>query len=205
MHKLIIFSLAFLGFIFVTEAKKVKGQILYLNDTVDVIFNIPVKFLRQEPNYERLQQKVIYYDSNGVKRVLKPDDAKEIRFRFGHDEIRMLSRENTLGIGNIFSSNSNIFLRIEIDGKLKLFYCYLTHSGMYNPSTGMAPGASYSVEKFVLQRGERTLKIPADLNFKNDMVRYFYDCPELSQKIERKEFRKSDISAIVKFYNQHCN
>ncbi len=206
MNKLLFFSLTFLGIIFYAEAKKLKGQIIYINDTVNVTFNIPVSFLTQEPNYEKLQQKVTYFDASGIKKVLKADDAKEIRFQLGHEEIRMLSRENSIGLGSIFNMNSNVFLRIEIDGNLKLFsYSYTQqYPGMYNGSTGVTTGGSYRLEKFALQKGERTLKVPADLTFRKDMSDYFNDCPDLVRKIENKEFRKNDLKAIVKFYNEYC-
>ncbi len=207
MKKLIILSTIGLFLTFQVEAKRIKGQIFFDHDTIEVTMNIPVKFFSQVPNYEKLQYKVKYFDDQGVKKVLRPDDAKEIRFTYGNKEVRMLSRYNSLG-GNIFSLSSNIFLRIESDGYLKLFNFYFTRSspGMYNASTGMTTGGyAYSVEKFVLQKGSGQLKRPSGLTFRKDMMQYFNDCPALVQKIENREFRKGDIQAIVRFYNQNCN
>ncbi len=207
MRKL-IFIIAFgLIFSFKLEAKKIEGQIFYNNDTISVTMKIPVKLFTQEPNYEKLQYKVKYFDSLGVKKVLRPDDAQEIRFTYEFEKVRMLSRKNTLSLGNIFSMSSNIFLRIEIDGDLKLFNYYYTQSspGMYNASTGMMTGGySYSVERYILQKSDGELKRPKGLTFRKDMIKYFNDCPELSKKIENKEFRKSDLESIVRFYNVSC-
>jgi len=189
------------------NAKKINGEIIFENDTVEVMFKIPFKFFTQEPNYEKLQVKVKYYNSDGTKVILRPDDAKEIRFNDGYEDIRMLSRYNSLGIGSIFSTSSNIFLRLEIDGNVKLFSYYYTQSsgGMYNGATGtMTGGYSYSVEKYILQKGELELKRTKGLMFRKDMVEYFSDCPELAEKIKEKEFRKGDMISIVRFYNNHC-
>ena len=207
MRKLIFITVIGLIFTFKLEAKKIEGQIFYKNDTVNVTMKIPVKFFTLEPNYEKLQYKIKHFDSLGVKNVLRPDDANEIRFTYEYEKVRMLSRKNTLGLGNIFSMSSNIFLRIEIDGDLKLFNYYYTQRSpeMYNASTGMATGGySYSDEKFILQKGNGELKRPKGLTFRKDMIEYFSDCPELSKKIESKEFRKSDLESIVRFYNRSC-
>lgn len=206
MRKLIFITVIGLIFIFKLEAKKIEGQIFYKNDTVYVTMNIPVKFFTQKPNYKKLQYKIKYFDSLGVKKVLRPDDAEEVRFTYLYEKVRMLSRTNTLGLGNIFSMSSNIFLRIEIDGDLKLFTYYYTQSyQMNNTSIGMSRGVFfYSEEKSILQKGDGELKRPKGLRFRKDMIQYFNDCPELSKKIEVKVFRKSDLDSIVRFYNRSC-
>ena len=189
------------------NAKKIDGKILFENDTVDVIFKIPFNFFTQELNYEKLQNKVKYYDSDGNKVILRPDQAKEIRFNDGFFEIRMLSRYNSLGLGSMFSMSTNIFLKLETDGYLKLFRYYYTQNsvGMYNGTTGtMTGGYSYSVENYILQKGNLELKRPKGLMFRKDMIEYFSDCPELSKKIEGKEFRKNDLESIVRYYYIHC-
>jgi predicted Zn-ribbon and HTH transcriptional regulator len=192
---------------FKLEAKKIEGRIIFENDTIDVTFNIPIKFFTQEPNYEKLQYKVKYFDSAGNKIILRPDKAKEIQFKYEYENVRMLSRYNSLGLGNIFSMSTNIFLKLEIDGELKLFnYYYTQHSaGAYNASTGMMTGGySYRVERLILQKGNGELKRPKGLTFKKDMINYFSDCPKLVEKIESKDFRKDDLESIVRFYNSNC-
>lgn len=110
-----LFTIVGLILTFNLEAKKIEGRIIYKNDTVNVTFIIPIKILAQEPNYQKLQFKVKYYDAAGKKIILKPDNAKEIQFKYEDEEVRMLSRYNSLGIGNIFSLSTNIFLKLEID------------------------------------------------------------------------------------------
>jgi len=188
-------------------AKKVEGQIITQNDTINVTFNIPMKLFTQEPNYERLQYRIKYYDSLNQKKILRPDQAKEIRFLHKNEEIRMLSRYNSLGFSSFFSMNSNIFLKLEIDGELKLFNYYYSENSpeMYNSATNTFTGAnSYSIERYILQKGNGELKRPKRLMFRKDMMEYFSDCPELSQKIEMKELRKKDLEAIIRFYCLNC-
>lgn len=59
-----------------------------------MIVNIPVRTATWEPNYKKLQYKVKYVDSLGVKKVLKPEDALEIRFVYDSVEVRMVSKVN---------------------------------------------------------------------------------------------------------------
>ena len=192
---------------FSLQAKKIDGTIILENDTLIVTLKIPYKFLAQEPNYEKLQYKIKYFDTEGNKVILKPHEAKEIRFNDGFDDIRMLSRPNNLDLGSLFSISSHIFLKLEIDGNLKLFKYHYTQSsgGMYNGATGTyTAGYSYNVEKYILQKGDEELKRTRSLVFRKDLMDYFSDCPELAKKIEEKEFRKRDLELIVQYYNSHC-
>lgn len=194
-------------FSFKSEAKKIEGKIFFENDTLDVIFNIPIKFFTQEPNYEKLQYKVKYYDSTGKIIVIQPDNANEIQFTYNFEDVRMLSRNNSLGLGNAFSRSRSIFLKLEIEGKLKLFNYYYTQyaAGTYNASSGMMTGGyAYGVERYILQKENGELKRPKGLTFKKDMIEYFSDCPALVEKIESKDFRKNDLEFIVSFYNSNC-
>jgi len=208
---LLIFVIG-LAFTFKLEAKKVEGLIFFEKDTVKVTFEIPVSFFSEEVDYQKLQYKVKYYGTDGKKIVLKPEQAKEIQFKDGYQEIRMLSRENTLGGGNIFFGSSNIFLKLEMDGSIKMFKYFYTQTspGMTVGGGGMAGGTimvgggSYNVEKFVLQKGNSELKRPRGLFFRKDMIEYFSDCPELAKKIENKDYTSDDLDAIVRYYNSQC-
>jgi hypothetical protein len=207
MNRICLLIVIALIFTLKSEAKKIEGKILFESDTLDVIFNIPIKFFTQEPNYEKLQYKVKYYDSTGKIIVIRPDIANEIQFTYNFEDVRMLSRNNSLGLGNAFSRSRSIFLKLEIDGKLKLFNYYYTQyaAGTYNASAGMMSGGyAYSVERYILQKENGELKRPKGLTFKKDMIDYFSDCPALVEKIESKDFRKNDLEFIVSFYNSNC-
>jgi len=184
-----------------------KGQIIYANDTVDVTFNIPVKKISEEINFEKLQLKVTYFDSNHKKITLKSNQAKEIRFQDGSHMIRMVSRRNSLMLGSIYTMDTTIFLKIEIDGNLKLFTYYGSSGGMYGSAGGMpimTGGSITTVQTYILQKGDGPLIKPYKLTFRSDMKKYLSDCPALIEKIDSKEFRNADIESIVLFYNGEC-
>lgn len=198
----LIVSVSFLN----SYARKVEGRIIFnKNDSMDVTFNIPVKLFSGEPNYEKLQYRVKYYSKEGKPFILRPDDAQEIQFEYP-DKIRMLSRRNNLG-GHLLNISTNIFLKLEKDGELKLFSYFYTRSspGTYNASTGgWSGGYYYSTDRYVFQLGSGELKKPRPLFFRKDMLEYFKGCPALTKMIENKEFRSGDIEMIVDYYNLHC-
>lgn len=203
------FLLAF-GFISSVQlfAAKIDGYFITKNhDTVNVTFKLPVGFISQIPNYQRIQYKIKYYDKfSGKKITLLPADVLEIGFQYGNAVIKMLSRSNNFSNGP-FSYSSHIFLRLEIDGPLKMFRYYYTQSspGHFNGATGaMTGGYSYNVEQYVLQRGDEPLKWPRSWSFRKDMKEYFSDCPALVEMIDKREFRKNEVEAIVEFYNSKC-
>lgn len=188
------------------EAKKIDGKIFFKNDTLEVIFKIPINIFSKEINFEKLQYKIKYFDSAKNMVVIKPDQAEEIRFFYQAEEVRMLSRYSTRRLKSAFSKNYKIFLKLEIDGNIKLFKYYHTESSplMYNSSSELiTEGISYQVDKCFLQKGSQELAKIKGLTFRKDMMEYFNDCSELSQKIENKEYRKKDIESIVNYYNSY--
>ena len=175
--------------------------------TTNVIFKIPRDILTQEPNIQKLQWGIKYFDSNNKKQTLKPGQAKEIHFTCNGEEIRMISLYNTREFGSTFIGNNFIFLKIIIDGKMKLYNYYYTQSspGMYIVNTGfISIGNSYTEESIILQKNDSYLYQPKWLSFKKGMADYFSDCPDLAKKIENKTYRKEDIELIVNEYNREC-
>lgn len=206
-QKLIFLSAAILIFSS-AEARKIPGQIVdKQGNTIDVVFNIPFKLLSSVPNYEKMQYRIAYYDETHTKKILRPDEAEEIVFVHNREEIRMLSRLNSIHAGSLFYSNTHIFLRLVIDGKLKLFNYYYTQSspGMYNASTGgMTGGVMYTVDNYVLQKDNGELMQPRGLGFRKDMVAYLQDCPKVARMVEAKQLRRPDMEIIVQEYNAAC-
>jgi hypothetical protein len=187
----------------------VNGQIITATDTVEVVFLIPINTRNDIADYEKLQEKITYM--NGADKVtLKPGQAKEVRFVFRSRSIRMVSRKNTLMLGSLLVMEGDIFLKLEIDGKLKLFTYYNTRStpvgGVGVP--GGAPMAGgvirSSVQKSIFQKGEEALMMPDGISFRSDMKKYLSDCPQLVSKFENKELKKEDVDYIVNFYNNTC-
>lgn len=196
MYKKLLVSLVLSLLLTNVNAGKIDGLILKGNDTIKVKFNIPIGILSGEPIYEKIQNKIIYFDASGKRKTLKADDATEIRFDINGITVRMLSCLNSLGLGNIFSSGTHIFLKLEIDGPLKMFkYHFTSNHG----------GAVYLDSYYILQNGNGVLVQPSTLSFKKEMTEYFSNCPKLVQKIESKDFRKKDLEEIVNYYNSECS
>jgi hypothetical protein len=201
--------LFFIGLILTINvyAKRLQGELLLEHDTLKVTFKIPVSLFSKEINYEKLQRKIQYFDSIDNKVVLKPEYAREIRFNYRDEEIRMLSRLSPQRLHDLFSKNHYFFLKLETDGRLKLFRYYYTENSpeVYDASGEIISGGySYSADKYILQKLNEDLYIPKILSFRKDMMKYFQDCPELSHKIETREYRKRDMVNIVRYYNSAC-
>jgi hypothetical protein len=178
--------------------KKVGGTIMFKGESRNVTFDIKVLLLGSEPNFERIQYKVKYYDENGKKQTLRPDDADEIWFDYDGVEVHMISCSNTLG--SIFSTSNKIFLKVEIDGPLRLFRYYYKQ----RMPTGASGSAVYVADDFIFQKGNGPLKQPKAWGWKKDMIEYFSDCPDLRERIENKDLNRSEIEAIVLYYNSNC-
>ncbi len=207
MKKLTFLSFFVLIFAGHLNAKKIEGIIIFEHDTAEVIFNIPIELLTQQPDYDKLQYRVAYFDAKGKKRVLSPYDALEIRFRFEQEEIRMLSRNGFHEFGFGFGKGGQIFLKLEVDGPLKLFTYYHTQPapGTVTPTNARITGGySYDAENAILQKGEDRLFRPMWLTFRKDMKEYLSDCPALIEMIENKEMRRADMVEIVGYYNEKC-
>ena len=119
----------------------------------------------------------------------------------------MLSRFNSIFLGSIFSSNQYIFLKLEVDGVVKLFNYYFRQSsgGMYNGATGMTNGVgSYAANDYILQKDTGDLISVHGISFRDDMSIFFKQCPALVDKIKDKTYRMKDMKTIVRYYNSSC-
>jgi len=190
---------------FYSEAEKVKGKIFFENDTIEVMIHVPVNSFTDEPNLEKLQFKVVYYDSTGQKIKLRPDHARGFSFTYGTHKILMLSVYNSLELGVFDPTGNNIFLHQIIDGKLKMFIYYNTaYYPLPNTLTGTLGIYHYQTDRCILQKGDGELKRTRTSGFKKDMAEYFSDCPELVEKIMNTEYDEIDMKSIVDFYNLFC-
>ncbi|MBY0478404.1 MAG: hypothetical protein K2Q24_12215 [Chitinophagaceae bacterium] len=203
MRKKLLLNLIFLLFLLTAGAKDLDGIIIKGKDSIKVTFRVPVGLLSGEPLYEKIQHKIDYYDAAGKRKKLKSDDADEIQFSFNGQTIRMLSRVNSLALGNLFSSSTNIFLKLEINGPVKLFKYYFTAA---RPGVGVGMGGgTYTEVSSVLQKGNGTLIMPAGFGMKKQMMDYFSDCKALVEKIDSKEFRMKELEDMVNYYNLECS
>jgi len=189
------------------DAKKIMGKIILSNDTIVAPLIIPYRFFSFEPSFVKLQSKVVYIDEYGKRITVHPEDAREFQFTYQSVTVRMVSRFNSIGLGSPFSSSYNIFLEQLIDGDVKLFNYYYTvdTGGTYNPATGgSTAGIPMVEEEYIIQKGDGGLMKPRRLSFRKDMTEFFSDCPELSERIENKEYRFNDLVSIIRFYNSEC-
>ncbi|HEX6226778.1 MAG TPA: hypothetical protein VFZ52_20305 [Chryseolinea sp.] len=190
------------------NAKKIQGKIILNDDReMNVTMIVPFGFLASDPAYIKLQNGVKYLDASNKKITIRPDDAKEISFKWNGRDVRMLSVNDDLELGSLFSSHDRVFLKLEIDGAVKLFTCFWTQSspGMYNATTGgVTGGTTYSVEKYALKMRNGPLTRPRGLAFRKDMTEFFADCPELVERIQSRDFKKGDLELMVRVYNEKC-
>jgi hypothetical protein len=153
------------------------------------VFKVP-RTLYGVVAFDMLQKRIKCFDANHKKIILKPDQTEEICFDYKGEKIRMLSRPFDTNFDILSGSKS--FLRILIDGKLKLLKYY--RNG----------GAAGLLEKYVMQKGNEKLFKVSILSFKQDMTTYLSDCPSVSKKIEEKVYKKDDVEQIVDEYNKIC-
>lgn len=186
------------------EAKKIEGEILYTNDTIKVTFDIPI-YAFGKIMYEMVQYSIIYYDSLNNKMRIQADSAKEIRFTYGTENVRMLSKPTPVKMLSLRPYN-NIFLKLEMDGYIKIFKYYHTKTMTNYSKDRISTGSTsmYGTESFYIQKGEGKLNLLNKFVYRKELFKYFNDCPDLVKKIENKEFRKKDIKSIIIYYNTKC-
>jgi hypothetical protein len=174
-----------------TYGKKVPGGIVTNGTTREVTFDF-------NGDFERLQRGAKYYDEEGKKQSLSPNDADEIWFDLDGQKVRMFS--NT--VSGVLRS-VKLFIKLEVDGPLKLFRLYdrnynsTTRSG--TRTTEISVG-SY----FIYQKGGYAIDEPTVLFRKVDMLDYFSDCPALREQIEKSRLTDKDVKGFVKYYNENC-
>lgn len=201
MKKIFLFLILLVTLFANVIAKKIEGTIIFENGTKrTVILKIPFRLLSGRADYQRLQNRVKFFD-NGEKMVLKPGEASEFSFSYRNEIVRMVSVPNS-GLEGLFAKNNAIFLKLEMDGALRLYRFYATRT-----AAGGGYGATYSyqTEDYYLQKKGEALKRPKGLLFRKDMEEYFSDCPSVADKIKDKDFKRRDLEAIVMYYNKNCN
>jgi len=200
MNKSLSFLIILLLVSFSTYASQVKGIIIRKTDTLHVIFVIPLTGI----DYSSIQYGIKYIDSSENKVKLKPEDAKEIRFEYNGEQVRMLSRFDNLSYNS--DNSTKIFLKLLIDGPIKLFDYYVKNSSVSTPG---GPGSipmmtSYSYSRYILQKGIGNLVRYSKMNFKDDMPIFLKKCPDLVKMIQDKVYQKNEIERIVTYYNTYC-
>jgi hypothetical protein len=172
---------------------KIEGLIINQNDSLLVTFNIPTNMIRTEPDFQRMQRSIKYYDINGKKKIIKPGDAEEIQFTMKNKLIRMLSRKMNFNTNKRYLLDSVMFLKLEEDGYLKLFSF---HSLDMRSTNGN--------KSYLLQKGKDELKWVDTVRIKKDLIEYLADCNSVVEMINRYNFFLKGLVPIVEHYNSIC-
>lgn len=192
MKKLLLFGFVFL--VTLVQAKKVivPGKIYYERDSTDVSFEVHTNW---EDNVfvESVQTGIKYVDADGKSRFLKPEMAKGISFTYAQIRYLMVSIQNTIGLGPIIGKiEPYLFLKVEYGGdKLKLL--------LFHRSTVQS-----HIMVFVLAKKNGSTMPSNTYSFRKTYTTFFSDCPNLSQRIQRKELRRKDFYRIIDIYNSEC-
>lgn len=198
--KILVVTVAMMAGVLAIRAEEISGYIIYRNDTVEVMFDIPFDRTTNEPDYEKLQKKVRYFAANGKRKTLKPAEAVEIQFDLDGALMRMLTRNMANGTENPYTTEP-VFLKLRIEGRLRMFEHHYTMKGSTNNRfyTGPTKHTDYLVQR-------RNEKLRPDYTFPSKKVlkEYFNDCPALVGKIESGEWGRDDLEEMVLFYNRTC-
>ena len=173
-------------------AKKVNGIIITNKDTLHVKIIVPIVLFSAANEIQSLQHKIKYFDSDGNKVKVDPAITKEVRLTINNKERRLIKLMNS---NFLFKKHANfpcIFLEIIKDGKLKVYNYYFTTGSGNN---------QYSSQWHVIQKEDGWLVEVKGIDFRFRLNTFFKDCPELVNKIEKREFKMRHFWDIVKFYD----
>jgi hypothetical protein len=194
IKKTLLSCLLILSISITLSAMKIEGLIIYHNDSLLVTFNIPTNMIQTEPDFEYMQRSIKYYDINGKKKILKPSDADEIQFTMNNKLIRILSRKMNFNTNKRSLLDSVMFLKLEVDGYLKLFSFHTLDMGNMNRN-----------KSYLLQKGERELKWIMIAKIKNDLIEYLSDCGSAVEMVKQcNAFKGVELVPLVKKYNVEC-
>ena len=118
------------------QALDVRGAILYEDDTALVIFDLPTYGLSGNINFRKVQY-VLKYKFPDQKKTTKlfPSYAKEIRFHYRGEKIRMITVPEGTISDAWYSPKAPIFLKINVDGSCRLFEFFYEDVGPNSRTT----------------------------------------------------------------------
>lgn len=195
------------------SARKIAGEIIFEDRVISTTLTIPMLTIPHTPDFEQLQLRVRYVDKEGKRKTLKPKQAKEFSFFLQGQHIRMVSKTNLPGrVKRI--GRKQLFLKLEIDGPLKLFtYFDDIRSQTANFSLNVNnqvnvyanPYYYYSLsDHLILEKEDGTLKYSKNFGFRKDILGYLNECPVVTSLIESKSLKRRHLYEIVELYNQNC-
>ena len=157
-----------------------------------ILGDVQRKVFKYKTQVNGKSKKVDFSEIDFVKILYSGKDVRTFRF-FQLDDDEKFSEVEQLAIGK----------NAELYGAT----LYTRSPGFATPSVGHQEVMKYYIRK----PAEDKLTMlgiydPIVGNLKEKVIDYFSDCPELTQKIESRDFKvRKDMEAIVEFYNSGCN
>jgi len=189
------------------QAKNFKGYVIYGNqEKVEVLVSVPLIQFSKRPDYQEMQSKITIIKDDSPFGIT-PDQVVEVAFTYDEVLIRMISVRDELKLNSPFANLTNVFLKLEQEGAVRLFRYYQVSNapGAYNNQSGMSTANNSRVaDRFVVQRGNGPLVRLEGMSFKKDVAEFFHDCPDVIKKVKDKEYKKEDLEMVVKRYNKVC-
>lgn len=204
MRKLLIAALLLCAcqLMFAQESQFKGFYISRTGDTVYGSYRIPT-LNNGMPDYSYLQSKAMFVDKDNMPQMIKPRDVNKLVFEANGETITMLTCKNTINIDNQLGNSHYIFLKLIIDGYVKLYEYYIKENtnSHCNPGAGVYFDERSAADKYCIQLGNSDLIKVKGISFKKDFTNLFADYQVLSDKINNKTYTKEDIQTIVNEYN----
>lgn len=205
-------SVAFIFLLFFKISKGIEVPgiiILNNNDTLRVKIDLPVD-IDGYIKYKKIQNLIKYTSADNKQKKLNADEAKEISFNYKLFSIKLLSRPKyMLYLTNTqvnLENGRNIFLRVVLEGKMKIFEYHYIETRVQNTVSNGSLGSSgefVEVKAYLLQKGDGNLFKPTEFSFDQEMANYVSDCPTVSNEIRRGHYNLN-IDMIATDYNSKC-
>jgi hypothetical protein len=153
-------------------------------------------------DFETMQIDVQYVNDNHQVVTLSPGMAREIRFAYLDEVVRMRSMMYMDSHNNLMKQ----FLRIRMEGDLTLYSLYW-HIATPNARGGYQQLLNNPVplqEDYLIQRSKKTPIFCGEVGFSKRLAAYFKDCPFLSDLIATRQLTKKDMINIAMYFNRTC-
>ena len=175
---------------------------------------------------------LVFKDSTSIEGLAKLKSSGEIVFRkskkdkkvkYSFDSLQYAKLYDPDGIHKYYQIKvkgvpTPKILQLVQEGKVTLYKLNTTGMNTMNMGAGAGGGFGapmpmtyhYSIDDYyVIKEGEKEVTHLGSTNlfsknFKKAASDYFSDCPVLVEKIQQKEYKKKDIEAVIRFYNNNC-
>lgn len=211
-----LFSLTLFGLLTISSLGQKNASVIHgyyisrQGDTTYTDFYIKRFDFRDRYSRMDLQSKIRYKDEKGLKRMIIPENSREVLMYRGSDTLRLLSKINTAE-----GSNRPVFMECILKGKMNVYRYYNRQQGGMSVGMGMGAGmgggmmmygggGSSVTEKFALEKYGQELFRPRGLFFKKDMAEYIPECPQLTKRIADMGYGMQDLMIIAEEYNSGC-